>query len=75
MDPKRDKVFDKLLMSFHMRKKKLLSFQRNQIFNQEGCFFAGGVGGKSIWIIVHTYEKNLGDASGPELLFKSCTAY
>ena len=58
MDPKRDKVFDKLLMSFHMRKKKLLSFQRNQIFNQEGCFFAGGggggVGGKTIWLNLHT---------------------
>ena len=38
-----EKVFHKLLMSFHMQK-KLLGQQRNQIFNQ-GIFFWGGGGG------------------------------
>ena len=41
---KHEKVFHKLLMSFHMQK-RFLGLQRNQIFNQ-GSFFreAGGEG-------------------------------
>ena len=54
-----DKVFHKLLLSFHMQKKKLLGLQRNQIFNQ-GSFFVGeGWGCKVIGRIVRTSEKIL----------------
>ena len=45
--PTPDKVFDKLLMSFHIRK-KLLGLQCNQIFNQEK-FFSGMGGGGVKW--------------------------
>ena len=46
-----DKVFHKLLVSFHMQK-KLLGLQRNQIFNQGKVFFGGrgwGVGWGAKW--------------------------
>ena len=39
MDPNTDKVFHKLLMSFHMQKKNSEAY--NQMFNQ-GIFFGGG---------------------------------
>ena len=42
-----DKVFHKLLMSFHMQK-KTLGLERNQILNQ-GRFFWGGGGGGGGW--------------------------
>ena len=42
-----DKVFHKLLMSFHMQK-TFLGLQRNQIFNQ-GSFFFREAGGGGRW--------------------------
>ena len=52
-------VLYKLLISFHMQRKRL-GLPRTQIFNQR-IFFGGGVGGvgKAIWRIVRTSEKIL----------------
>ena len=54
-----EKVFHKLLKSFHMQK-KLLHLQRYQIFYHGTFFFSFFLGGcKAIWRIVRTSEKIL----------------
>lgn len=61
MDPDTaNKLFHKLLTSFHMQK-RLLGQQRNQVCNQRILDFLGGEGGgwKAIWRIMRISEKIL----------------